>query len=598
MLRRLAYRLRRHTLARRQEPPRRGPARVPRPARAGPRAAPRPASTGRPCARRCTSATSGCCSTSSRTPTRSRSSWPCASPRGARRRRRRLGATSTSPPGRLFVVGDPKQSIYRFRRADIATFLTAQRPDRRRGRRADDQLPHTRAGPRLGQRTSSPRSSSRCAGLAAGLPAAATRTARRPPARPTGPVRARAPTPTRRRPSADDAPRAARPPTSPPVDPRRPRRALAGARRATPRRSWRAVQLRRHHGPRARPHLAALPRGRPRRRRHPLPRRGQLARLPHPGGPRPARCRPRRRRPHRRARPGRRAALAAVRLRRRRPVHLAAAPAGAFNLLAPPPDAVAADHPVGRGASPTCARLHDDARRGSPQRAARPHRPRPPDARARPPTARARATCGGGCGSSSTRPARGARPTRRPARLPRLGRASRRRDRAGRRGRAARDRRRRGADHDHPRRQGPRVPDHDRVRPDQPRRRRPQRRRACSGPATAAASSSSRKDLQTEDFEAAKPIDEQMGYDERLRLLYVACTRARDHLVVSLHRRARTPPADPATQPHQRRAAGRRAHRHAADRRSTAGAGRRGRRAAAAAAVPAAAAAARSGTPA
>ena len=30
-----------------------------------------------------------------------------------------------------------------------------------------------------------------------------------------------------------------------------------------------------------------------------------------------------------------------------------------------------------------------------------------------------------------------------------------------------------------------------------------------------------------------------MGYDERIRLLYVACTRARDHLVVSLHRKAR-----------------------------------------------------------
>jgi ATP-dependent helicase/nuclease subunit A len=30
------------------------------------------------------------------------------------------------PPGALFVVGDPKQSIYRFRRADIATYLRAQ----------------------------------------------------------------------------------------------------------------------------------------------------------------------------------------------------------------------------------------------------------------------------------------------------------------------------------------------------------------------------------------------------------------------------------------------------------------------------------------
>jgi ATP-dependent helicase/nuclease subunit A len=53
-----------------------------------------------------------------------------------------------------------------------------------------------------------------------------------------------------------------------------------------------------------------------------------------------------------------------------------------------------------------------------------------------------------------------------------------------------------------------------------------------------------RKELQTGDFETAKPIDEQMDYHERLRLLYVACTRARDHLVVSLHRKTRTKPPD------------------------------------------------------
>jgi ATP-dependent helicase/nuclease subunit A len=42
--------------------------------------------------------------------------------------------------------------------------------------------------------------------------------------------------------------------------------------------------------------------------------------------------------------------------------------------------------------------------------------------------------------------------------------------------------------------------------------------------------------VQTGDFEAAVPVDEQMDDLEKLRLLYVAATRARDHLVVSLHR--------------------------------------------------------------
>ncbi|MET0494381.1 MAG: UvrD-helicase domain-containing protein [Actinoplanes sp.] len=42
---------------------------------------------------------------------------------------------------------------------------------------------------------------------------------------------------------------------------------------------------------------------------------------------------------------------------------------------------------------------------------------------------------------------------------------------------------------------------------------------------------------QTADYDAARPVDEQMGLHEKLRLLYVAATRARDHLVVSLHRK-------------------------------------------------------------
>lgn len=44
------------------------------------------------------------------------------------------------------------------------------------------------------------------------------------------------------------------------------------------------------------------------------------------------------------------------------------------------------------------------------------------------------------------------------------------------------------------------------------------------------------KHVQTNDFEAVVPLDEQMDAYERRRLLYVAATRARDHLVVSLHR--------------------------------------------------------------
>lgn len=47
------------------------------------------------------------------------------------------------------------------------------------------------------------------------------------------------------------------------------------------------------------------------------------------------------------------------------------------------------------------------------------------------------------------------------------------------------------------------------------------------------------KYVSTDEYEEQKPIDEQMDYHERMRLLYVACTRAQDHLVVSLHRTQR-----------------------------------------------------------
>ena len=44
--------------------------------------------------------------------------------------------------------------------------------------------------------------------------------------------------------------------------------------------------------------------------------------------------------------------------------------------------------------------------------------------------------------------------------------------------------------------------------------------------------------VASEGYEQWQPIDEMMDEHERLRLLYVACTRACDHLVVSLHRTA------------------------------------------------------------
>ena len=48
--------------------------------------------------------------------------------------------------------------------------------------------------------------------------------------------------------------------------------------------------------------------------------------------------------------------------------------------------------------------------------------------------------------------------------------------------------------------------------------------------------------VATDEYTEWKPIDEQMSFHERIRLLYVACTRASDHLVVSLFRRQRANP--------------------------------------------------------
>jgi hypothetical protein len=46
-----------------------------------------------------------------------------------------------------------------------------------------------------------------------------------------------------------------------------------------------------------------------------------------------------------------------------------------------------------------------------------------------------------------------------------------------------------------------------------------------------------KKELATLEYEETVEVDEQRERDERIRLLYVATTRARDHLVVSVHRK-------------------------------------------------------------
>ncbi len=53
------------------------------------------------------------------------------------------------------------------------------------------------------------------------------------------------------------------------------------------------------------------------------------------------------------------------------------------------------------------------------------------------------------------------------------------------------------------------------------------------------------KNVSTDAFVDWAPIDEQMDLHERIRLLYVACTRARDHLIVSVHRKERATASEP-----------------------------------------------------
>ena len=441
--------------------------------------------TAPPCAPRCTGATSGCCSTSSRTPTRSRSSSPCGSPAaptadaarvdGRRRRRRAASSSSATRSSRSTGSAGPTSRMYLRRPASASASRSM----------LDDQLPHRRA-------RSSTGSTHVFGALIAAEPTARSRRTQplravRAPTRPAGPAGGRA----RRRARTTARSSAARAARARGRRRRRRRSRPALAERLAGRDDgatdgWRPRTARRHRDPGPGPHLAAAPRGRARRGRHPVPRRVELAGLPHRRGPRPAR-RPPARSP---TPPTSCRCVTAL----RSPLFgcgdddlfgtWRARPAAGGTSPRRPPDAGAADHPVGaalalpaRGCTTT--RALADARASCSARLV-----------ARPPGARGRA---------SPRPRtrdvwRRLRFVIDQARAWSRGRARRAAratwpgstrqgsdDRPGRRGGAARDRRRRRADHDHPRRQGPRVPDGHPLRHDDPARQRARAASRCSG---------------------------------------------------------------------------------------------------------------------
>ena len=220
------------------------------------------------------------------------------------------------PPGSLFLVGDPKQSIYRFRRADIATYLRAQQ-------RIGDQVILA-----ANFRTTEPvlawinhvfgqLISAEDGSQPAYIPLQACR-----PGTPRRPGRGRCSGPCIHpgKPSADELRAREAADVASAVH-----TAIAGRWQVADQRHpadgqtgpcWRDVRLNDIAVLVPARTIAAVPGKRPGRRRHPLPRGGQLAGVPDPRGPRPADGRPGGRRSQRLPRPGHRAAIPAFRLRR------------------------------------------------------------------------------------------------------------------------------------------------------------------------------------------------------------------------------------------------------------------------------------------
>ena len=339
---------------------------------------------------------------------------------------RRPTVTLRPLPGRLFVVGDPKQSIYRFRRADIAVYLARRRPGRRRARGAVGELPLDRAPSSTGSTACSPTSIQPEPGVQP-----AYRPARRLPAatpRPRHGARARrrrSTTATTSTPRCCASARRRRwPPPWPPRSARAGRSATATAALRPCRPGDIAVLL---------PARTSLPMLEAALARSRVPYRAENAsvvyvapeiRSLHAGAAR-------RRRPDRRAGARRRPAHPAVRLQRRRAVRLEQA-GGRWSLFADPPGG--AGRPPGRRRpSPTSAR--------SPTTSAGRRRPTCSTASSTNAASSRRrspgptpATCGGACATSSTRPGRGPTPAAGacaatcagpPTRPPRAGRATR-----------------------------------------------------------------------------------------------------------------------------------------------------------------------------
>ena len=368
-------------------------------------------------------------------------------------------------PGRLFFVGDPKQSIYRFRRADIAMFLRAR--DALRRARSSSSTTNFRTVAPILEWVNHMFGRAHAARAPAELPQPAVPRARPvrpapPAARPVAVRRAGCPPAGRR--GADELREAEAEDVAAAI--------AAGDRRAAgPSATRRRTDVapgaaRRHRHPAAGPHVAAVtssdalePPSVPYRaetaRWSTAPRRSatcsMVARAPSTTRPTSS--------------PRGRPALAALRLLRRRPVPVASsAPAAAGTTSARPARRPPADHPVGRGlalprASCTAsgwwlspARLLDGSLRD--RRLLRARLRRAPPARGVA-AAAVRRRPGPGLEEAGGGTLR---------QYLALGRAARRRGRPGRRDGAARDRRRRRADHDDPRRQGPGVPDHHRRR--------------------------------------------------------------------------------------------------------------------------------------